>query len=149
MKSEDIAKRIKADGIQILIYFDGYTVNHRADILAYQPAPIQISYFGFPATMGASFIQYFITDEQSTPPSHSSFFTEKFIYLPNSFFLADYEAFYPSSRFAAKPPRRSAHKLPKGNTIFISWTPLTKLDQVLFKSWMTILKEGFYSFYSS
>uniref|UniRef100_A0A453BT65 O-GlcNAc transferase C-terminal domain-containing protein n=1 Tax=Aegilops tauschii subsp. strangulata TaxID=200361 RepID=A0A453BT65_AEGTS len=63
MTSDVIAKMINEDKIQVLINLNGYTKGARNEIFAMQPAPIQVSYMGFPGTTGASYIDYLVTDE--------------------------------------------------------------------------------------
>ena len=53
----------QADGIQIAINLNGYTKGARNEVFALLPAPVQTSYMGFPATTGASFLPYLITDK--------------------------------------------------------------------------------------
>lgn len=53
----------QADGIHIAINLNGYTKGARNEIFALLPAPVQTSYMGFPATTGASFLPYLITDK--------------------------------------------------------------------------------------
>ncbi|KAF2584377.1 hypothetical protein F2Q70_00037749 [Brassica cretica] len=65
MSSDAIAKTINEDKIQILINLNGYTKGARNEIFAMQPAPIQVSYMGFPGTTGATYIDYLVTDERS------------------------------------------------------------------------------------
>lgn len=61
--SGDIAQRISADGIHLAINLNGYTKGARNEIFALQPAPVQASYMGFPATFGAPWLPYLITDK--------------------------------------------------------------------------------------
>ncbi|XP_062084033.1 probable UDP-N-acetylglucosamine--peptide N-acetylglucosaminyltransferase SEC isoform X2 [Humulus lupulus] len=63
MSSDMIARMINEDKIQILVNLNGYTKGARNEIFAMQPAPIQISYMGFPGTTGADYIHYLVTDE--------------------------------------------------------------------------------------
>jgi protein O-GlcNAc transferase len=63
MTSDIIARLINQDKIQILINLNGYTKGARNEIFALQPAPIQVSYMGFPGTTGAAYIDYLVTDE--------------------------------------------------------------------------------------
>ena len=53
----------QADRIQVAINLNGYTKGARNEIFALWPAPVQTSYMGFPATTGASFLPYLITDK--------------------------------------------------------------------------------------
>ena len=54
---------LQADRIQVAINLNGYTKGARNEIFALCPAPVQTSYMGFPATTGASFLPYLITDK--------------------------------------------------------------------------------------
>lgn len=60
--------RISADRIQVAINLNGYTKGARNEIFALLPAPVQASYMGFPATTGAPWLPYLITDKVSTDP---------------------------------------------------------------------------------
>lgn len=59
----DIARRISADGVHVAVNLNGYTKGARNEVFALLPAPVQASYMGFPATTGASFLPYLITDK--------------------------------------------------------------------------------------
>ena len=51
---QEAARRIRRDGVNILVDLTGYTQGARTKILALRPAPIQVNYLGYPGTMGAS-----------------------------------------------------------------------------------------------
>ena len=75
---------IRAD---IAVDLTGYTDNCRPGILALRPAPIQMSFLGFPATMGVPHVDYVIADDQVLPAGSSeAYFSENIVRLPNSFF---------------------------------------------------------------
>ncbi|CAL5433956.1 unnamed protein product [Camellia sinensis] len=63
VSSDIIARMINDDQIQILVNLNGYTKGARNEIFAMQPAPIQVSYMGFPGTTGASYIPYLVIDK--------------------------------------------------------------------------------------
>jgi protein O-GlcNAc transferase len=60
MTDDKAARRMKADRIDILVELTGYTRGARTRIAAQRPAPVQVSFVGFPGTMGAGFIDYVI-----------------------------------------------------------------------------------------
>jgi protein O-GlcNAc transferase len=62
MTDDEAAKRIKTDRIDILVELKGFTKGARTGISARRPAPVQVSFIGFPGTMGAGFIDYIIAD---------------------------------------------------------------------------------------
>ena len=80
------APRLWSDGVKflrdhsdILVDLKGYTRNNRLSICALRPAPIQVSYLGFPGSTGADFMDYIITDEIVTPEAEAAFYSEKFV----------------------------------------------------------------------
>lgn len=86
MTSEMAAKRIYADKLDILIDLAGHSLNNGLRIMAYKPAPIQISGLGYLSTTGMKEIDYFLTDEIVDPAeSHEAYFTENLLYLPSQF----------------------------------------------------------------
>lgn len=64
----EAARTIYGSGVDILIDLKGHTGNNRLEICALKPAPVQVSYLGFPGTSGADFLDYFIGDPIVTPP---------------------------------------------------------------------------------
>ena len=100
---EDCAKRISQRGIHILVNMNGYTRGARNEIFALRPSPIQVLWLGYPGSMGSPWIDYLVTDAQSTPlPNSGSVgdaisqqFSEKLACLPSTFFIGDHVAMFP------------------------------------------------------
>jgi predicted O-linked N-acetylglucosamine transferase (SPINDLY family) len=79
---------IRNFNIDVLFDLNGYTEKNRIDIFAKQPAPIQISYIGYPNTVGSSeIIQYRITDCIADPSTSKQWFAEKRLYMSTCFLL--------------------------------------------------------------
>ena len=123
---------IKNDRIDILVDLAGYTGNNRASVLAYQPAPLQVSWLGYPNTSGLSSINYRITDEIADPAGLSDkIHTEKLIRLQDGF-------------LCYKPPQdaplvaRSPHKA-NGYITFGSFNNLAKTNPDVLEAWATIM----------
>nr|XP_034839789.1 UDP-N-acetylglucosamine--peptide N-acetylglucosaminyltransferase 110 kDa subunit-like isoform X3 [Maniola hyperantus] len=89
------AKIINSDNINILINMNGYTKGARNEIFAMKPAPIQVMWLGYPGTSGAEYIDYFITDETSSSKSTSANFSEKFAFMPHTYFIGDHKQMFP------------------------------------------------------
>jgi protein O-GlcNAc transferase len=87
----DIARKISADGIHVGINLNGYTKGARNEIFALWPAPVQTSYMGFPATTGAPFLPYLITDKVVAPPHLHHCYSEHLALMPNCYFVNDYK----------------------------------------------------------
>lgn len=133
---ERTALRIKGDEIDILIDMKGYTANSRPHVFAYRPAPIQVNYLGYPGTSGADFIDYFISDPVATPPGYDEEFTEKLVYLPDSYQINDNR-----QPIAAESICRSDFQLPRNSFVYCSFNRLSKIDRVIFSVWMEILRQ--------
>jgi len=130
----EAAKLIKKDNIDILVELMGHTRDNRLRLCAFRPAPIQISYLGYPGTTGADFIDYIIADEIVIPPEHTRFYSEKIIYLPDGFMIADRA---PIGSLSS----RKMNDLPPNAFIFCSFNNAYKIEPVMFDIWMKILNQ--------
>ena len=81
----ELANRIHADQIDILVDLSGHTAGSRLSTFALRPSPIQVSWLGYFATTGLSAIDAVLLDDGHAPPGTESCFTEKIIRLPNRF----------------------------------------------------------------
>jgi len=80
-----LAQQIRDDGIDILVELAGHTHRTRLLTLAIKPAPVQVTYLGYPNTSGVPAIDYRITDAVADPPGEPRRYTEELIRLPHSF----------------------------------------------------------------
>jgi protein O-GlcNAc transferase len=108
----------------------------KLEICSLRPAPVQVTYLGFPGTTGAEFIDYVITDKIVTPPDHSAHFQETLVYLPHCYQVNDYK-----QSISRKEWKKTDVGLPEGSFVFCSFNQAYKLDPLMFNSWMKILQQ--------
>ena len=85
LRDVQIADMIRADQVDILVDLAGHAGTHRATVLAYKPAPIQVTYCGYPDTTGIEAVDYRLTDWISDPPGVEGNYVEKLVRLPDGF----------------------------------------------------------------
>ncbi len=132
----EIARRVAADGIHILVDLKGYTMDIKPEIFALRPAPIQVNYLGFPGTMGASFMDYIVTDRVVTPSDQQQYFDEAFAYLPHSYQVNDHQ-----QGIAEHVPTRHECGLPEHGFVYCCFNNNYKIEPEVFGSWMRILQQ--------
>ncbi|KAI0489433.1 hypothetical protein KFK09_029276 [Dendrobium nobile] len=140
MTSDVIARVINEDKIQILINLNGYTKGARNEIFAMQPAPIQVSYMGFPGTTGAPYIDYLVADEFVSPSWFSHIYSEKLVHLPHCYFVNDYKQKNRDVLELVCRHKRSDYGLPEDKFLFACFNQLYKMDPEIFNTWCNILK---------
>ena len=79
----------RAEEIDILVNLNGYFGAHRMGVFARRPAPIQVNYLGFPGTLGAPYMDYILADRIVIPEDEQRFYTEKVVWLPDSYQVND------------------------------------------------------------
>jgi predicted O-linked N-acetylglucosamine transferase (SPINDLY family) len=128
-----LARRLEID---IAVDLGGLTENCRTKIFALRAAPIQISFLGYPGTMGADFIDYLIADRMVVPESQQAHYSEKIIYLPGCYLPSD----------LIRPPgvnpfTRKELGLPENAFVFCCFNNTGKLMPDTFESWTRILRQ--------
>lgn len=132
----EVAELMRKDGVDILVDLKGHTLGARLGIAAYKPAPIQITYLGFPGTSGAAWYDYILGDKIVTPESEQDFYTEDFLYMSSCYQINDNQ-----QPISTKAPSREEEGLPDAGFVFASFNAPYKLDPQLYDCWMRLLKE--------
>jgi predicted O-linked N-acetylglucosamine transferase (SPINDLY family) len=131
----EAAERIAADGVDILVDLKGYTKDARTQILAWRPAPIQVSYLGYPGTMGVPFMDYILVDDFVVPVEQQPFFSEKLVHLPGCYQVNDSRR-----EIAPNTPSRAECGLPEQGFVFCDFNNSYMITPEMFTVWMELLK---------
>jgi protein O-GlcNAc transferase len=129
------AEQILLDEIDILIDLQGYTTHCRTEIIALRPAPIQVSYIGYPGTMGWDFMDYILADDYVLPLDQQAYFTEKIVHLPGCYQVNDR-----GHEISDEKVTRRDCGLPEDGFVFCSFNNNYKFTLELFAVWMRLLK---------
>ena len=135
LSDDEIAHRIKQNEIDILVDLNGFTQGARTGIFARRPSPVQVNYLGFPATMGADYIDYIIADGMLVPQSHQQDYSEKIVYLPNSYLINEKRA------ISEKVFSRADMGLTDNGFVFCCFNTSYKILPGVFDCWMRIINK--------
>jgi protein O-GlcNAc transferase len=131
----EVARLIRESEIDVAVDLMGFTTNCRPGILARRPAPIQVSYLGYPGTIGAGFIDYIIADEFVIPRDHEMHYSEKIAYLPDCYQVNDSKR-----RIGERTPTRVEVGLPERGFVFCCFNNSYKITPQIFDIWMRLLQ---------
>ena len=131
----NIALLARTMEIDIAVDLKGFTTDSRAGIFAEGSAPIQVNYLGYPGTMGADYMDYLIADRTLIPEDKQQHYSEKIVYLPNS-----YQANVSKRSVTETALTRQELGLPDTGFIFCCFNNNYKITPTTFVGWMRILK---------
>lgn len=133
LSDQELAAKIHADNIDILVDLAGHTAHNRLAVFAWRAAPVQVSWLGYWASTGVAAVDYILVDKISVPPSEAKNFSEEPWYLPHS-------------RLCLSPPANSAAILPNqlpalhnGFVTFASFQNLGKISDATLTAWANVL----------
>jgi len=126
-----IARLIRSDGIDILVDLSGHTAFNSLRVFARKPAPIQVTYLGYPNTTGIAAIDYRLTDALADPPGMTDDLNvEKLWRLPMCAWCYD-------------PLLEAPEIQSRGNgpTTFGCFNAITKINREMVAIWAELLKQ--------
>ncbi|WP_197532324.1 O-linked N-acetylglucosamine transferase family protein [Symmachiella macrocystis] len=128
---EQMVQAVVADEIDILVDLAGHTAHNRLQVFAQKPAPVQVSFLGYPNTTGLSTIDYRITDGITDPAGEARSHSETLIPLPGPFCC------YAPPKFDVEVCSLPADR--KGYVTFGSLHNLAKLNPHVVETWSAVL----------
>ena len=122
--------------IDIAVDLTGFTTNSRFGIFIERCAPIQVNFLGYPGTLGSNHHDYIIADKILIPKKNQKDYSEKIVYLPNSFLVND-----STKKISKKKFSREEFGLPKNGFVFCCFNKYYKITPSIFDIWMRLLKK--------
>jgi predicted O-linked N-acetylglucosamine transferase (SPINDLY family) len=135
MNDREIVDLVRGLEIDIAIDLTGYTKGFRPQLLAAGVAPIQVSYLGYPGTMGGSFIDYLIADDFVVPEERRTHYAEATAYLPECFQANDDRRVMAERRLT-----RAEQGLPEAALVLCCLNNSHKINRAMFDVWMRLLE---------
>ncbi len=132
LSDDALAEKIRADGIDILIDLSGHSAKNRLFTFALKPAPVQVTWMGYPCTTGLRSMDYYFADHFILPPGQfDDQFTEKIVQLPAS---------APFQPYISAPPVNALPALSNGYVTFGSFNQICKINPSVISLWAQILR---------
>lgn len=132
LSDTELAERIHADGIDILVDLAGHTNGNRLPAFAHRPSPIQVSFLGYPNTTGMSRIDYLLVDAVRESSQTSRFFSEQLVAMPHG--ACCFQALHETPIEMPSPATRN------GYITFGSTHRLEKLSHECLSLWAQVLR---------
>ncbi|MDD5299063.1 MAG: tetratricopeptide repeat protein [Gallionella sp.] len=133
LSDDAVAQMIRGHQIDILVDLAGHTASNRLPVFARKPAPVQVTYLGYPGTTGLSAMNYRITDHHADPEGVAdAYYTERLLRLPDS--LCCYR---PTTDMPETSPLPA---LSRGYLTFGSFNSFSKIDQPTVALWAELLR---------
>lgn len=133
---QDVARLSRQLGIDVAVDLKGYTTDSRPGIFAYRCAPVQVSYLGYPGTLGAPWMDYIVGDDVVIPEQTRRHYAEQVVYLPRCYQCNDRSRIVSPRTFT-----RAELGLPEHGVVYCCFNNNYKLSPATFAVWMRILRE--------
>jgi predicted O-linked N-acetylglucosamine transferase (SPINDLY family) len=130
-----VAQRVRQLGIDILVDLKGATYDTLLPVLAARPAPLQVTWLGFPGTTGAPYIDYLIGDPVVTPLANAPHFAEKIAQMPLCYQPND------ARRERPQASSRSDWGVPETGLLLCGFHQSYKISRDVFDVWCSLLRE--------
>ncbi len=134
LSDTEVVQLARQDQLDIAIDLKGYTKGTRLGMFSMRVAPVQISYLGYPGSMGTKSFDYIIADRVLIPKGHERFYSEKIIYMPYSYQCNDDKKIIANVRCL-----RAHWNLPEDAFVYCCFNASYKITPKEFNVWMRLL----------
>ncbi|GEM_PF-754616 len=133
LTDSQVVDLIRNDRIDILVDLTGHTERNRLPVFARKPAPVQVTWIGYPSTTGLRAVDYKIVDLHTDPPGETErYYTERLVRMPECFLCYLPEKLAPQIE---EPPFAR-----NGYVTFGSFNNLAKVSDQILRTWAEILR---------
>jgi len=126
----------RQDELDIAIDLKGFTNTGRLEPFERGIAPVQVSFLGYPGTLGRETFDYMVADSHTIPAHLESSYDEKIMRMPYSYQPNDNQRVLNFMQ-----DQRSDHGLPESGFVFCCFNNSYKISAQEFDVWMRILSE--------
>lgn len=134
LSEQQIAEIARQDGIDIAIDMDGHIKGSRNGLFAHRPAPVQISFLGFPGPIGSPHFDYIIADAIVIPTGERPHYPEPIVFMPDTYQPTDN-----TRPIGQDQTDRADHALPDNAVVFCCFNNSFKINAREFDIWMRVL----------
>ena len=131
-----IAKLLRDLEIDIVVDLNGNSGDARPGIFGHRAVPLQVTFQGYPGTMGAPFFDYMIADAFTIPLENRQFYSEQIVNMPHTYMPNDN-----TRPIAERTPTRAEAGLPEEGFVFACHNHEYKISPDIFDIWMRLLKQ--------
>ncbi len=136
MSTDDIIKLTEDQKVDIAIDLAGYTYANRYQVFNQRCAPIQVSYLGFAGSTGLNNMDYLIADKTVIPDDCRKFYSEKIIYMPNTFMPGD-----DTQKISKENLKRKDFGIPNNAVVYCCFNKSYKITPDIFNVWIDIINK--------
>ena len=136
LQDEQIAALLRELEVDIAVDLGGFTGSQRSGIFAHRGAPVQVSYLGYPGTLGAEYMHYLLADPVLIPEVERNHYSERIVYLPECYQVNHAERPLPQAL-----PTRQECGLPEHGLVLCCFNNSFKLTPPMFDVWMRLLHQ--------
>ncbi len=131
LTDDKISECIRRCETDVLVDLTGLTQHSRFSVLSRRVAPVQVNFLGYPGTTGADWIDYIFADPTIIPEEHFRYYSERVVWLPDTYQPNAYQLDYNKRRISG-PLTRAECNHPEAAFVFCCFNNIYKITPAMF-----------------